>query len=164
MNIEKEFTTIYNTYAPQVYRLCLGYASGNIDLAKEWQQETFIKVWKHRKTFKGNAAVGTWIYRIAINTCLADLRKIKKKSTVDVTILASDAMEPELRDEEDQIAKMYHCIDQLTENNKALILMELEGMPQATIATTVGIAHGSIRTRLSRIRKALLNCITHEKR
>ena len=58
---------------------------------------------------------------------------------------------------------MYSCIDQLTEQNKALILLELEDLPQATIAETVGLAHGTLRTRLSRIRKSLLKCITNGK-
>ena len=60
--------------------------------------------------------------------------------------------------------KMYHCIDQLNEQNRALILLELENIPQATIADTVGLAHGTLRTRLSRIRKSLLKCIKNGKR
>ena len=58
---------------------------------------------------------------------------------------------------------MFRCIDQLTEQNKTLILLELEDIPQATIAKTVGLAHGTLRTRLSRIRKSLLKCITNGK-
>lgn len=162
MNIEDDFTEIFDSHAPKVYRLCLGYASGDEATAKEWQQQTFIKVWKHRKSFKGKSSVSTWIYRIAVNTCLSDLRKSKKHIQIDESILESTAVDPEGEPREDQIAKMYHCIDQLSRNNKSLILMELEEIPQATIADTLGIAHGTVRTRLSRIRKALLKCITHE--
>ena len=67
-------------------------------------------------------------------------------------------------DDEKNIQKMYHCIDQLNEQNRALILLELENIPQATIADTVGLAHGTLRTRLSRIRKSLLKCIKNGKR
>ncbi|MBF8151626.1 RNA polymerase subunit sigma, partial [Winogradskyella sp. F6397] len=52
MITEQEFTNIYNLHASKIHRLCLGYASGNNELAKEWLQETFIKVWKHRNSFK----------------------------------------------------------------------------------------------------------------
>ncbi len=162
MNIEDDFTEIFDAHAPKVYRLCLGYAAGDEATAKEWQQQTFIKVWKHRKSFKGKSSVSTWIYRIAVNTCLSDLRKSKKHFQIDEHILESTAREPEGEPREDQIAKMYQCIDQLTKTNKSLILMELEEIPQATIAETLGINHGTVRTRLSRIRKALLKCITHE--
>ena len=80
MITEREFNNIYASHAHKVFRLCLGYASGNEDLAKEWQQETFIKVWKHKGSFKKKSSISTWIYRIAINTCLGDLRKSKKSS------------------------------------------------------------------------------------
>jgi len=163
MNIEKEFTDIYKTHASKVYRLCLGYASGDDDLAKEWQQETFVKVWKHRKSFKGNSSVSTWIYRIAINICLGDLRKSKKHVQIDDNIHALDLTHMDEEKHEDKIQRMYDCINKLSKNNKTLILLELEEIPQATIAETLGINHGAVRTRLNRIRKTLLKCITNEK-
>lgn len=162
MNIEKDFTKIYHAHSPKVYRLCLGYASGNDELAKEWLQETFIKVWNHRKSFKEKSSIGTWIYRIAVNVCLNDLRKSKKHYQINENILSSITTDDENK-YDNKIKRMYHCIDQLTEQNKALIILELEEVPQATIAETVGIAHGAVRTRLSRIRKALLKCITNGK-
>ncbi len=164
MNIENQFTDLYNTYAPKVYKLCLGYASGVDEIAKEWQQETFIKVWKHRNSFKGNASISTWIYRIAINTCLGDLRKSKRKfQPINESILTTPMDSNSETSTDKDIQKMYSCIDQLTKNNKTLILLELEEIPQATIAETTGISHGALRTRLSRIRKALLKCITNGK-
>ena len=163
MNSEREFTEIYNSHASKVYRLCLGYASGDENLAKEWQQDTFIKVWKHRKSFKGESSISTWIYRIALNTCLGDLRRSKKHVQINDAVLVSHSADTNEDREDDRIAKMYQCINQLNKKNKALILLELENIPQATIAETLGIAHNAVRTRLSRIRKALLKCITNGK-
>lgn len=163
MNIENQFSELYNTYAPKVYKLCLGYASGVDEIAKEWQQETFIKVWKHRNSFKGEASISTWIYRIAINTCLGDLRKSKRNfQPINENILTTPIDSNSETTTDNDIQKMYSCIDQLTKSNKTLILLELEEIPQVTIAETTGISHGALRTRLSRIRKALLKCITNE--
>ena len=163
MKIEEEFDQIYNTYAPKVFRLCLGYASGNEELAKEWQQETFIKVWNHRKSFQEKSSISTWIYRIAVNICLGDLRKSSKHSPINENILEDKLTDAENDNKEVPIEKMYQCIDQLTPNNKTIILLELEETPQASIAETMGVAHGALRTRLSRIRQSLLKCITNEK-
>ena len=163
MITEKEFTNIYNLHASKIQRLCLGYASGNNELAKEWLQETFIKVWKHRNSFKGKSSIDTWIYRIAVNVCLGDLRKSRKSITINEDLLSNSSYDDNKNDNEKNIKKMYHCIDQLNEQNKALILLELENIPQTTIADTVGLAHGTLRTRLSRIRKSLLKCITNGK-
>lgn len=163
MITEQEFTNIYNLHASKIHRLCLGYASGNNELAKEWLQETFIKVWKHRNSFKGKSSIDTWIYRIAVNVCLGDLRKQRKNITINEDLLSNNSYDDNIDNNEGNIKKMYHCIDQLNEQNKALILLELENIPQTTIADTVGLAHGTLRTRLSRIRKSLLKCITNGK-
>ncbi len=163
MITEQEFTNIYNLHAFKIHRLCLGYASGNNELAKEWLQETFIKVWKHRNSFKGKSSIDTWIYRIAVNVCLGDLRKTKKSITINEVLLSNTSSDDDNDNEEGNIKKMYLCIDKLNEQNRALILLELENIPQTTIAETVGIAHGTLRTRLSRIRKSLLKCIKNGK-
>ena len=163
MITEQEFTNIYNSYASKVHRLCLGYASGNNELANEWLQETFIKVWNHRNSFKGKSSIDTWIYRIAVNVCLGDLRKSRKCITINEDLLSNRSYDDNNDNNEGNIKKMYHCIDQLNEQNKALILLELENIPQTTIADTVGLAHGTLRTRLSRIRKSLLKCMTNGK-
>ncbi|UOX33012.1 sigma-70 family RNA polymerase sigma factor [Flavobacterium sediminilitoris] len=163
MNLEKQFTEIYEAHASKVFRLCLGYASGNEDLAKEWQQETFIKVWQHRKSFKGKSSISTWIYRIAVNICLADLRKTKLHTQISDKLVVSATTEPEYTKKEEQLEQMYHCISQLTQNNKTIILMELEEISQLEIAETVGLTHGTLRTRLNRIRQSLLKCITNGK-
>lgn len=163
MQLEKDFTEVYNTYAPKVFRLCLGYAAGDQDRAKEWLQETFIKVWNHKKSFKEKSALGTWIYRIAVNVCLADLRKNKKHHAINEDILREYTADTDDSPQEDSIAKLYHCIEKLNEQNKILILMELENIPQQTIAATAGLSHGAVRTRMNRIRKTLLKCITNGK-
>lgn len=163
MKSEQDFTKVYNSYASKVHRLCLGYASGDHELAKEWLQETFIKVWTHRNSFHGKSSIATWIYRIAVNVCLSDLRSYKNNIPInDDLMLTQKSNDFEIEDEI-KIQKMYQCIDQLNEQSKTLILMELEDIPQITIADTVGLAHGTLRTRLSRIRKSLLKCITNGK-
>lgn len=163
MNIEVEFNEIYNAHAQKVFRLCLGYASGDEELAKEWQQETFIKVWNYRNSFQAKSAISTWIYRIAVNTCLGDLRKPKKDMRIDESYTGINSTVEEEEKRESQIKKMYKCIDKLTPGNKSIVLLELEDIPQATIAEMQGIAHGALRTRLSRIRNLLIKCITNEK-
>lgn len=159
---ETEFTTIYNNLYPKIYRLCLGYVTGDESTAKELCQQTFIKVWNHRKSFKGDAEISTWIYRIAVNGCLGHL---KKRQPMTLTINPNKADEADEVEENTthDIQQLYQCIDQLKPINKTVILLELEQIPQEEIATTLGFSHGSVRTRLFRIREALLKCMTHGK-
>ena len=166
MNKTLEFNDLYHSCAPKVHRLCLGYASGDNDLANEWLQETFVKVWMHKHQFKNTSSIETWIYRIAVNVCLGDIRKSKPRYSINEEILSRQNQNDYDYDfeKDKKISKMYDCIAQLNNQNKTLILLELENLPQIKIAEATGLAHGTLRTRLSRIRKSLLKCILNETR
>ena len=74
------FDCLFLKYQDYVYNICLGVV-GNPEDARDCTQETFLKVYKNAKEFRGQSALSTWIYRIAVNQCLGSLRK-KPKSPV----------------------------------------------------------------------------------
>jgi len=65
--------------------------------------------------------------------------------------------------QENQLNKMYQCVDKLTQDNKAIILLELEGLPQKEIAAVMGISHEAIRVRVHRIKTSLTKCVQNGK-
>jgi len=159
MSKKKDFQKIYKDHYAKVMRLCLGYLNGNEDLAKDLTQEVFLKAWQHLPNFRGNSTIETWIYRITVNTCLQELRKKKPV-----------ALQPELISEETSITKeaeirftaMYRCINTLSTENKSIILLELEEVPQQEIAAIIGIGHQAVRTRIHRIKQQLSKCVKNE--
>jgi len=160
---ETEFKQIYNENYTSILRLCMGYVSGDIDLAKDLTQEVFIKVWNNLKTFRKESNISTWIYRIAINTCLISLRKKSSKRFSD-TLITEDILEKEeaIQLKEKQYQQMYRCINKLSATNKGIILMELEGLAQKEIAAVMGLKHEAVRTRIHRIKNQLTKCVNHE--
>lgn len=143
-------------------RLCLGYVAGDIDMAKDLTQEVFIKVWNNLESFRKESNITTWMYRIAVNTCLMSLRKLKKAPKNRVDLKDTPAENENIKEKERQFEKMYRCIERLSPTNKAIILMELEGMPQKEIAQVMGLKHEAIRTRVHRIKNKLTKCVHHE--
>ncbi len=159
MSKKLEFQEIYYSNYPKVIRLCMGYLNGNEALAKDLAQEVFIKVWQYIKDFRGEATISTWIYRITVNTCLQELRKQKTKP-LKIDIAGNETIEDPTT--EKQFASMYRCIDKLSAENKSIILLELEGLPQKEIAEITGINHAAIRTRIHRIKDQLSKCVKNE--
>ncbi|MFC6858546.1 RNA polymerase sigma factor [Zunongwangia atlantica] len=159
MSKKLKFQKIYDENYPKVIRLCLGYLSGNEALAQDMAQEVFIKVWQYLKDFRGDSNISTWIYRITVNTCLQELRKKKNKS-LKIEIASNEASE--VSEIENQFASMYRCIDKLSAENKSIILLELEGLPQKEIAEVIGINHSAVRTRIHRIKDQLSKCVKNE--
>jgi len=159
---EKLFKARFEEHKDQIFRLCRGYFQQDQDLAEDALQETFIKAWVHRRKFREDANWQTWIYRIAVNTCLFQLKKQKKEQQNQAAFYALPAEHYDV-EKEQKIQKMYTCINQLSPQNKILILMVLEGIPYATIEETLGLSSENLRVKIHRIKKQLYPCITNGK-
>lgn len=159
MQNEQVFNTIYQQHYSKVYRLCKGYFNGNEFIANDATQETFIKVWQKLSSFRNEANISTWIFRIAANTCLLHLRKASTQKEIKVDILPEKKLEEHNEEAEEQLKKMYSCIHQLDENNRMIILLTLEGVEYNAIADVIGISEKNLRVKIHRIKKELANCV-----
>jgi RNA polymerase sigma-70 factor (ECF subfamily) len=145
------FEAIYQTYYQKVFRLCMGYVNDD-DWAKDLTQETFITVWQKLGQFRGESAVGTWIFRIAVNTCLRQLEKSKRIAWTDMRFHLEEKPHEET---EIRMRLLYQCISELREIDRLIISLELEDLPQAEIAAIVGLAETNVRVRIHRIKQKL---------
>lgn len=160
---ELDFKKIYEDNYSKIMRLCMGYVGGDSDMAKDITQEVLIKVWDNLSSFREESQLSTWIYRIAINTCLMNLRKKKPLELEEKALSNAEAESSgDQFEKEKKFKKMYTCIHKLGATNKAIILMELEGLPQKEIAEVMGLNHEATRTRIHRIKNQLSKCVTHE--
>ncbi|MFN3757428.1 MAG: RNA polymerase sigma factor [Flavobacterium sp.] len=159
MEKQAQFNHIFNHHYPKVMRLCKGYFNGNIDVATDTTQEVFIKVWENLDSFRNEANISTWIYRITVNTCLLHLRKKSRKKEINTEHfpnIVSENYSPEI---EEKLNRMYSCIHQLDETAKMIILMVLEGLEYAEISQVVGLTEETLRVRIHRIKKSLTQCV-----
>lgn len=152
-NQETFFKEIYETYSPKVHRLCLGYTGDTME-ADDLLQEVFIKAWQNLDKFRGDSQISTWIYRIAVNTCLYHLRSQKNKKSVDID-KAIIKKEEETDDKEQQIQLLYKCISELSEADRLIITLLLEEVPYHEIAAVTEISEGNLRVKIHRIKQQL---------
>ncbi|MBI9065516.1 MAG: sigma-70 family RNA polymerase sigma factor [Marinilabiliaceae bacterium] len=123
-----------------------------------------LELWKAYPSFKGDSKVSTWIYRISLNVSM-NYKRNKKTSL----LFFSDSNQFDtftwLQDEEDneQTNLLYECIDELTEFNKALIILYLDGNSHDEISTITGISKTNVGTRISRIKEQIKK-IAHTKK
>lgn len=159
MEQTQAFSTIYEANHAMVFRLCRGYFNGDEVLASDATQEVFIKVWQHLANFRQESAITTWIYRIAVNTCLSYLKKPSRRKEIQTEQLPEISAEERDMVVEERLKKMYHCISLLDEPSRIIILMVLEGVAYPTIAVVTGITEENLRVRIHRIKKQLANCV-----
>ncbi|MEK6511934.1 RNA polymerase sigma factor [Myroides odoratimimus] len=149
---KETFESLYEQYWQRIYRLALGYVN-DVDWAKDIAQETFVNVWNQLPKFRADSGYGTWIYRIAVNICLRQIERSKKVMPDESKIRQSKSVEEEYKETNTQ--KLYQAISELTEINRIIISLTLEGVDQKQIADVTGLTHANVRTRVHRIKEEL---------
>ena len=121
---------------------------------KDARQEIILQLWKAFPSFRGAAKVSTWIYKVALNTILNQLKKktIKWEATADANSLI-DLQDAPIVD--DDIQQLQQIISLLKAEDKALVILYLEGYNHKEIGATLNTSPTNISTRLNRIKKRL---------
>jgi len=119
-------------------------------------QEIVLQLWKSFPSFRGEAKITTWMYRIALNTAISGFRKeTRKVKTEDLKDAHFNISENGNDNKEENFQKLQSAIKQLTEIDRAMIMMALEEVPYDEIADTIGISQNNVRVRMNRIREKL---------
>lgn len=125
--------------------------------AEDLLQEIFLQIWRSLATYKQQAAIDTWCYRVAINTAIAWQRSAGTRrrkippSKDDVTQMSgTDAGH-------DDCELLRQFLQTLSETDRALVLMYLEDMTGIEMAEVLGIGAGALRVRLHRVKQRLAN-------
>lgn len=151
MNKEAEFIEQIYPYQPLIYKVCLIYAKDKDDLCDLFQ-ESLLNLWLAFPNFRGECKMSTWIYRIALNTCINDLRK--KKRIIQVP-LYTDLEVYDDCEKMQQLHEMYTLIRQLGKIDRALILLWLDEKSYEEIAQIMQLSKSNVSVRLCRIKEKL---------
>jgi RNA polymerase sigma-70 factor (ECF subfamily) len=129
----------------------MGYINDE-EQAKDLTQEAFIAVWQNLSTFKNQAHISTWIFRIATNKCLRALEKSKKMIKTELPVNLAVIHE---ESQEEKLKILYNFIAELEEIDRIIISLVLEDLPQTEIADIVGLSNVNVRVKIHRIKEKL---------
>lgn len=146
-----EFEELYKAYWSKVFRICMGYVNDH-DWAKDIAQDTFIAIWQQLPKFRGEAAIGTWIFRIAANNCLRQIERQNRMPRAEMPEHIAEHIKP---DREPQVQLLYKCIAELPETDRLIISLDMEDVKQAEIARIVGLGETNVRVKVHRIKERL---------
>ena len=151
---EQEFTSIVKEHKSTIYTVCYMF-SKDADEVNDLFQEILLNMWKGFDGFQGRSNIKTWIYKLALNTCITIDRKKKKRNTVELS-LDINLYEDNDSDTK-QIKLLYDRINKLGPFDRAIILLWLDNMPYDEIGAVVGISPKNVSVRLVRIKEQLKN-------
>jgi RNA polymerase sigma-70 factor (ECF subfamily) len=170
------FELLIESHQKKIYNLAFRMM-GNYEDASDVAQEVFIKVYRSIYSFKESSSFSTWIYRIAVNVCLDQLRKKKKERVISMNsrvVLGGTEMELQFEDtgigpqeaveRTETKQSIARAINNLNEDHKiAIILRDINGYSYEEIAQMLKCSLGTVKSRISRARHSLKDILLTEK-
>lgn len=158
------FEEIVKAYEDRIYNLCR-YMLGNAHDAEDAAQEVFLKAFQNLRSFRPEASLYTWLYRIAVNTCIDYKRKpfflsLFRKDASDEEMeydIPSEEPSPERLLESKQLTREIHRALMKTSPKlrTVIVLKELEGLSYEEISEVLEISMGTVKSRIARAREEL---------
>src|SRR5688572_6576031 len=137
-----------------LFKVARAYGTTHSD-REDLFQEIALQVWHSVDAFRGNAAVSTWIYRVALNTAIAWNRKERKHGAGRHELEAASSLlaEPAVRDP--RLEWIYQRIAELDEVNRSLALLMLDGFSYRDMSQILGLSESNVGVKINRIKAAL---------
>ena len=155
------FACLLDRYSRPVHSLILKMVRNKED-AEELAQDVFMKVFRNLPSFKADCSFSTWIYRIAYNTAISELRRKKQEFIAIEESQIENVSEEEVSillgrtSENDQVEKLEHTLTLLPPEERAMIMlfyMKQKSIEELTVIT--GLSASNVKVKLHRIRKKL---------
>jgi RNA polymerase sigma-70 factor (ECF subfamily) len=157
------FETLFRKYQTYVYNISLGMLCNSEDAA-DVTQETFLRLHRSLDSFRGDASFSTWLYRVAVNLCITELRRRGRsrfqfledvQHDEDATVLEEIGPSP---DEAIQLAEERRIVQQVLrmlppDYRAVMVLRHFQQLAYEEIADVLGLTLSQVKTRLFRARK-----------
>lgn len=148
---DRALERLLDRYQHKVYRMVLVMLR-DAGRAEEVTQDIFVKLWRALPLYDGRAAVGTWLYTIARNTCLSALRAESYRRTSALT----EAIEPSATSTIPLELSVEQCLARLPEVQRQVItLFYLQERSVSDVAAMLDLPVGTVKSHLHRARHAL---------
>lgn len=150
----ERFLKILRNYDALIYKVCYMYAEDR-DHLEDLHQEVAANVWSGLDGFNSMAKVSTWVYRIALNTCITYFRRHGKHSSVSRLDETAYGLIDESAERQAQLRMMYELIGRLGKIDKAIVMLWLDEHSYDEISEITGLSRSNVASRLYRIKQRL---------
>lgn len=148
--IDTQFIQMIHENTGIIYKVASFYSNPEYPL-EDLYQEIVLNLWRSFPTFRAESKLSTWMYRIALNTCISFYRK----KQVNISYVNIPIEVPDDSEANDDILELYKLINKLSEIEKALVLLYLENKSYKEIAEITGLTQTNVATRLNRAKQKM---------
>lgn len=155
MNKKSRFIKVIKQNEGLIFKVATLYTNSLQD-KDDLYQEIVFQLWKFFDTFNEQSKLSTWMYRVAMNTAIYNLKSAKRQvNTTSIDVKTEQYADIVDKSEEERIRLLYESIQTLNLLERGIILLYLEGKSHHEIAEIIGITTSNVGTKISRIKEKL---------
>lgn len=155
MDKKDRFTDVIKKNQGLIFKVATLYTN-SLEDREDLFQEIVFQLWKSFDTFNEQSKLSTWMYRVAMNTAIYNLKSSKRKvNTIPIDFQTERFADMLDKTEEERIKVLYEQIQTLNLLEKGIILLYLEGKSHQEIAPIIGITTSNVGTKILRIKEKL---------
>lgn len=159
--VASDFTALIGEYQPLLWRVARLYGPAAAD-RQDLYQDIVLQLWRAWPQYQPDAAkVSTWLYRVALNVAISDLRRrTRQPAAAALDPEAPYAAPPPEGPDADDLAQLYRAIERLSSVEKAFVLLYLEDRSYEEMADILGITQNNVRVKMHRVQDKLRHLLT----
>ena len=150
---KREFSELIKTHQKIIHKITFVYTNSPAD-REDLFQEICLQLWESYTNFREESRFSTWMYRVALNTAISNIRK-KNKNIALEPLSRYKQIQDDTSGEKDEVKQLYQAISKLNQIDKAIILLWLEEKSYEEIASIMGTSKSNISVKLVRIKRKL---------
>lgn len=155
MDKKDQFTRVIKLNQGLIFKVAALYTN-SLEDREDLYQEIVFQLWKSFGTFNEQSKLSTWMYRVAMNTAIYNLKSSKRKvNTIPIDFESERFADVLDKTEEERIKVLYENIQTLNLLEKGIILLYLEEKSHLEIASIIGITTSNVGTKIARIKEKL---------
>ncbi len=159
---ERSIESLLKEHKGIILKVCAMYVPHRHPHSEEWRedvrdlfQEIALKLVESWPKYRGKCSESTWVYRIATNVAISNLRRFAKRRIVLVDETTLDLLEAEADDE--IVERLYRRIDKLSDDERQLITYAIGKVPLKEVADIMGLTEDAVKHRMQRTKEKLRN-------
>lgn len=149
---EVAFAALLASHGGAIRRISRIYGRGAAN-QDDLHQEICLQIWRSLPSFKGQSAVGTWVYRVALNTALSWQRGSERRRKHEAELALDPALHSTGTSARSEDSILEEFLSQLGPVDRALLVLYMEGLTHQEMAEVTGTSSGAVGVRLHRIRR-----------
>jgi len=155
-NQKQNFLNLIEEHAGIINSLCRLYYARQED-QKDARQDVILQLWKAWPKFRGDSKISTWMYKVSLNVLLAKKRKENRSIEEEELAHENFAEDNPGFPTDDDVQLLLQIIEWLNDEEKAVVILYLEGYKNKEIANILMTSQTNVSTRLHRIKTKLRN-------